>query len=288
MITWSRKRTLIAGVSLILLSNAVALIGAAYNRSTPPDSVLRLTQREVHPSYRSWSKENSGIALSVQWRLPTRARTDPDEPMVSYGPYGGSPIWLDQAKLRELGFDVSQSIDGERGHRFYTRQLPKAVFVVLELDGPAYQTALRTVREYAARQEAQRAADPGKKESENRARRGRELLEQEEQTNSRLFVVDAGLDAAALRAKYPDRSRYAIVRGSVRPMLAWDNKNSALSGLVSELNLEEINVPKRFRTSFTGRGREYEVRAPSAYEVTIAFGQRLEPWITEVAAQRAK
>jgi len=273
---------------LILIANAVALIGAGYNRSAPPESVLRLTQREVHPSYRSWSKDNSGIALNVQWRLPTRSRTDPDEPMVGYGPYGGSATWLDQAKLRELGFDVSQSIDGERGRRFYARQLPKAVFIVLELDGTAYQTALRTVREYAARQEALRAADPGKKEPESRARRGRDLLQQEEETNSRLFVVDAGLDAAALRAKYPDRSRYAIVHGFVRPNLAWDDQNSTVTGFVSVLNIDEINVPNRFRPLFTDGRDQYDAPLPSRYEVTIAFGKRLEPWIAEVSAQHGK
>ena len=154
--------------------------------------------------------------------------------------------------------------------------------------GLPIRAALRTVREYAARQEALRAADPGKKEPESRARRGRDLLQQEEETNSRLFVIDAGLDAAALRAKYPDRSRYAIVHGFVRPNLAWDDQNSTVTGFVSVLNIDEINVPNRFRQLFTDGRDQYDVRLPSRYAVTVAFGKRLEPWIAEVSAQHGK
>jgi len=288
MITWSRKRTLIAGVGLILIANAVALIGAGYNRSAPPESVLRLTQREVHPSYRSWSKDNSGIALNVQWRLPTRSRTDPDEPMVGYGPYGGSATWLDQASCASSASTSRNRSTVSEDVASMPASCPKRCSSFSSWMGLPIRAALRTVREYAARQEALRAADPGKKEPESRARRGRDLLQQEEETNSRLFVVDAGLDAAALRAKYPDRSRYAIVHGFVRPNLAWDDQNSTVTGFVSVLNIDEINVPNRFRPLFTDGRDQYDAPLPSRYEVTIAFGKRLEPWIAEVSAQHGK
>lgn len=284
MMMWSRKRTLVAGAGLILISNAVVLIGAAYNRSAPPDSVLRLTQREVRPSYRAWGiRENSGLALTVQWRVPTQDRADPSLPMVTYGPYGGSVAWLDQAKLRELGFDVSQPVDTDRKSSSYARELPRGVFLVLELDGAAYQGSLRTLREYAARQEGLRTANPGKKEFEDRARHGNDLLQREEHTNSRLFVIDAGLDAAALRAKYPASSRYAIVRGRVRPYLGWDNKKPELTGFVSDLSIDEINVPSAFRSQFADARDGYTMPAASPYAVTVAFGKRLEPWIVDVA-----
>lgn len=45
--TWSRKHTLIAGIALIALSNAVALIGVAYNRSGEPESELRLSSASL-------------------------------------------------------------------------------------------------------------------------------------------------------------------------------------------------------------------------------------------------
>jgi uncharacterized protein DUF4824 len=284
MMTWSRQRSLVAGAGLILIANAVVLIGAAYNRSAPADSVLRLTQREARPSYRSWGiRENSGLALTVQWRVPTQDRADPSLPMVSYGPYGGTVAWLDAAKLRELGFDVSQPLDTDRKRSFYARELPRQVFVVLELDGAAYQASLRTVREYGARQEALRAANPGKKEFEDRARHGNDLLKQEEQANGRLFAIDAGLDAAALRAKYRESSRYAIVRGRVRAYAGWDSKNPEPTGFVSDLGVDEINVPSAFRSQFADARDGYVMPAGSSYEVTVAFGKRLEPWIVDVA-----
>ncbi|MFL6653087.1 MAG: DUF4824 family protein, partial [Sulfurifustaceae bacterium] len=53
MIAWSRKRTLLAGIALIAATNAVALVGVAYNRSGEPSSVLKLTERELALPY-SW------------------------------------------------------------------------------------------------------------------------------------------------------------------------------------------------------------------------------------------
>lgn len=201
MSTWTRKRTLIAGIALIALTNAIALTGVAYNRSGPPEAVLKL---------------------------------------------------------------------------------PREVLLVLEFDGEAYQEALRSTREYSAQQEALRTANPGKKEFEDRARHGDELVKQEVHDNSRLFVIDAGLDAAALRAKYPDSSKYAIARGRVVPSLGWESKSPELTGVVSELNISEVNVPSSLRGYFTSPQHQYAPSSASPYEVTLAIGKRLEPWIMGV------
>jgi len=62
--TWSRKHTLIIGIALMALTNAVALIGVAYNRSGEPESELRLTQRELAaPYWRGIDRESGGIEL---------------------------------------------------------------------------------------------------------------------------------------------------------------------------------------------------------------------------------
>ena len=50
--TWSRKYTLVAGLGLIVLTNAIALFGVVYNRSGAPEATLRLTQRELRTPYR--------------------------------------------------------------------------------------------------------------------------------------------------------------------------------------------------------------------------------------------
>jgi len=68
--TWSRKHTLLAGLGLIALTNAIALSGVVYNRSGDPEATLRLTQRELRTPYRWYgNRENSGLALSLVWRV---------------------------------------------------------------------------------------------------------------------------------------------------------------------------------------------------------------------------
>ena len=283
MITWSRKTILLAGIGLILITNTVALLGVAYNRNGEPDSVLRLSQRELQSPYQ-WrgNRENSGVALTLRWRVLADDSHDPTTLVISYAGSGGSPKWLDQAKLSALGFDVRQREDTAMNHTRYDKVLAKDVLLVLELDGPAYRSALERLTQYAARQEALSAANANNKEFEQRAKNAREQAQQEERESSRLFVIDAGLDAAALRAKYPDRARYTIVRGQVRPQLLRDAKELRAVGYVNAVNIDRINVPLRFHPLFQPwieRRNDLQTALPG-YEVTVAFGRRLEPWIT--------
>ena len=71
---WSAKYTVIGGLALITGVNAIALGGVAYNRSGEAESTLRLSERELRAPYKwSGSKENSGLALHLDWRTsPTR------------------------------------------------------------------------------------------------------------------------------------------------------------------------------------------------------------------------
>jgi len=288
MIAWSRMHTLIAGAALIAITNAIALSGVAYNRSGAPDSTLKLTQRELPPSYsRFAAAENSGMALSLQWRAPIRDRGDSEPSTLSYRGYGGAVVWLDKSKLSELGFDVSRPMDTEGGRRWYERALPREVLLVLEFDGEAYRQALGVVRAYAARQEELRVANPGKKEFEDRARRGAELVKQEERDNSRLFAIDAGVDLASLRAKYPDPSKYGIVRGLVRPGAGLDGTTPQPSGYVTDLSINDINVPKDLRKLLPETRNRYALPPSSPYDITLAIGRRLEPWIKEVSSTTA-
>jgi hypothetical protein len=279
------SRRLIAGVALILLTNLVALAGVAYNRSGAPEAILVLTQRELHPPY-AWgfAGENSGVALSLQWRT-LGMDGNPYETQMPYFSIGGEPEWLDQAKLSALGFDVSWPLDTGESYRHYDRMLPREVLLVLELNGPAYQQALARTRKYAAQAQALFDAGPKSKEFERRAQTAREQLNREEQDNSRLFVIDAGTDLLALRTRYPDNKRYAIVRGQVRPRLVLRQKQTWLSGYISDLSAGHINVPLDYHALFGTAGRE---RGDGArYTISVAFGKRLEPWILTATAQGA-
>lgn len=276
---WSRTRTFVAGATLILAANVVALAGVVYNRSGETDSLLRLTQRELQLPF-NWGPEgeSSGIALTLHWRSPAEEAAGTRVPAMDYS---GPPAWLDKGKLAALGFDVSQPEDADRGRMHYGKQLARDALLVLELDGPARQQALERIRQHAASEEALQAANPGGKEFERRVENARKWLEREEKVSSRLFLVDAGLDAAALRSKYPDRTRYAIAHGQVRPFVIGDQSKSRLSGRIT-LSIGRINVPHAFRPVFEPllqtrhRGRP---DAPQPFEVAVAFGQRFEPWV---------
>jgi Domain of unknown function (DUF4824) len=280
---WTRRHTLAAGLGLIALTNAVALVGAAWNRSGE-EAKLRLTQRELQRPY-IWygNRENSGISLRLIWRLLIEPSGATEYFGWSYAGAGGAPSWLDGAKMKSLGFDVSDDAE-KRVFRRFERRLPREVLLVLELDGPARQRMLALGAEYVARQEAKLAASPGDKFLQQLVNNGREQLERQKQRESRLFVVDAGLDATALRAQYPERGRYAIVRGEVTPATV-NRKSGPFSGYVTGVSVAEINVPLEFRSVFASSAPAYDSGQSSGapFEAVVAFGKRLEPWIVEAA-----
>jgi hypothetical protein len=278
---WTRRHTLIAGLALILVTNAVALLGVYRNRSGEPESMLKLTQRELQQPY-GWgmTRENSGVSLRIDWRVPSAERHWNN----SYS--GGSPAWLDQAKMASLGFVVNPPKDMQDDYRWSSRQLSKEVLLVLELDGPAYQQSLRFAQQYAAEQDAKLAALPDDKAMQLSAKNAHEEARREEQENSRLFAIDAGLDLSELRAQYPDRNRYAIVRAQVRP--SYGGGQSKIAGYIDKISIDEINVPHEYHAAFDIRVRPAIERTLTSgrrtFEASVAFGQRMEPWLIDISA----
>jgi hypothetical protein len=102
--------------------------------------------------------------------------------------------------------------------------------------------------------------------------------------------VDAGPDAQALRAKYPDRTRYAIVKGKVRPTYQTGRgKEARWTGYIDGIQNAQVNVPLEIRKAVESAPRSIPSAGVQgggpAFEVTVAFGKRFEPWI--VAASSA-
>ena len=284
MIRWSRMHAALAGVALILVTNAVLLLSVVYNRSGTPGGTLVLSQRELRlPAYAVAGRENSGLALRLEWRVLEDAVGGASRAAASYS--GGTPAWLNKAKLAALGFDVSKPADTAEGRLYYRKVLSKEVLLVLELAGPAYQTVLDDARKQLQDAQALRAADPSKKVLEQRVRNATALLSREETQSSRLFVVDAGRDARALRARYPNRTKYALMRGQVSLRIAQIDSRPRLSGYISGLVIDEVNVPRPYRPVFLpwlDRSGQRGTPSTPRYEVSVAFGKRLEPWITAV------
>lgn len=280
---WTRARTLAAGVVLIVLSNAVALGGVMSNRSGEPESRLTLTERELPLSYDSLGRrENSGIALRLHWRVLGEQATD-----LGYADYGLQPAWLDAARMAALGFDVPAGKPTAESSKRYARQLPRQALVVLEFDGPIWQKALDRAQAAAERHARAAAANPGNEPLADRAKSARAQAALERSASSRLFAVDAGLDAAVLRARYPDRSRYLILRATIRPnVFGSDESRQRLGGYLSDIAIDRVNVPCAFRPQLMALRDAPQPSVenwPPRYEVRLATGQRLEPWIEQLA-----
>jgi hypothetical protein len=277
----TRRRLLLpAGAVVIALTNAVALMDVAYNRKNHPDSVLTLTERELG-AQRSWmwrEGENSGLGLELQFRaegvpnpsLPENEAWPTPSPYGVFGPVG----WLDKDKLAALGFDVNMPPTMADSDRHYEHMLGRDVLLVLELDGPVHARVLQAARDRVARLEREEGG-----ESENAGRSAqlglqsaRVALQREEYEWSRLFIIDAGLDQASLRQRYPDRSRYAIVHGAVRPFVLRVGAAAKIYGRVTAVRCLSIHVPLQFRGSVPVTGKQHST-------VEVAFGRRLEPWI---------
>ncbi len=296
----SQRVFLLIGTALIVLANAIALLGVWFNRQPPAESTLSLTEREL-PSSASWSisREDSGLDLQFEVRTPAPQPTDPEGSGIEvHGYYWGNAPWLTAEKLRALGFDLAAGETSDADRRHDEKLLPREVFVVLEFNGDSYQRALQGAQNEATRDEQRAQSDPDNKDLAQTARNSRRVADDELNARSRLFCIDAGTDPAALRQTHADRSRYVIVRGTVRTAVVYDrNQHWRLVGQFAGIRIPQINVPLIHRPVFGAGVRggyvSYVARgilgdaadrkdAPH-YDVSVAWGRRLEPWIASAA-----
>jgi hypothetical protein len=266
---WYRRRALFAGLGLLMLVNMVVLGSIWYNRSEA-DSTLTLTDREVMSPFGTFnSTENSGLSLRLMWRTESV-----DTLGYAMGNYRGSIGWLNAAKLAELGISVHGRALSQKTGRAYSNSVATDVLLVLEMDGPAYQRILEQTCKFT---EGNEATHP-----EQRQR----MCQQETNSASKLFVVDAGLDAKSLRNKYPDRNHYAIVHGQISASMTSDLGHETLQGRVSGLACDEVDVPKTLRAALGNSGSanpRYYGRAAQPFTAVVKFGRRLEPWLSSIA-----
>lgn len=291
--SWTRVRYLSAGLVLIGLVNAIVLAGVAWNRQPPAESTLQLSERELGSTYGYWHKDNNSLALRLDYRWPTQA----DDAYY---------LAISAEKMAELGFRLPDELNEQTVSR-YRRQLDREALLVLELDGPAYQREVALVR--AAHEHARRLhkSVPDSQELRDAAERAAKALAYEQQRASRLLVVDVAGDQQALRTRYPDRQRYAIVRAIVEVQAnsvasGWTGEGAdprpqsqrftwQLGGSANTPGLYSINLPHRWHATFDSLPQQDERSGaddPSyqkRFTANVAFGRRLEPWFIGLSAR---
>lgn len=170
--------------------------------------------------------------------------------------------WFDSKKLAAIGYDVSVPPADQNAEWWYRRQKPKVAYAVLEFDGPIAATFPRQqLHSSNDRPDAPPSA-------------------------TRLIVVDAGNDAAMLRQRYPDRSRYLISRADVRIKLgsATPTTPAHVFGEVGRLFPYAIQVPAEHAAALRAFGSTSPAQA-SGFTMTIRYGRKLEPWVARVKSE---
>ena len=279
----THRQALWAGLAILFAVNAIALGGAAWNRSQV-DSQPHLSERELSTPY-AWQSdsEDSGVSLGLRWRARPAAASTTTDYFSMYGDYGSDPGWLDATKLAELGFTVTPPNDGDESRDW--RRRARSVTLVLELDGAAYAQSLALAVEVAENAKLKSTAAPNDKALTSQAKEAADNLRHEQARASRLFAVDAGRDRDRLRAKYPDRQRYVLVQAMVQ--IYWQRslqKQWQVVGSIERLMNPQIHLSRAqasaLAPAMSGTGAQlYGEDAGKPFEVELAYGRRLEPWV---------
>jgi hypothetical protein len=196
------------------------------------------------------------------------------------------PVWFDKKKLAEIGFIIDdRTCHFEQNKR--KEWLPKNTFIVLEYNGEAYQVALRRAEMEVKKAEADLKGNKKDKKLQENYKQAQINLEGEKIWASRLFAIDVGLDADKLRERYPDRSKFIILRGIVdmvcfRLREMRPKEIPEVAGYISHIRIAKINVPLEYRKFFDPILLQGHYSRDPRYKVELAYGGRFEPWIRRV------
>lgn len=273
------RKILLASVLLLLLTNIVVLAGIAYNRSGEPQLSIELTERELPLMYSASSKEeNSGTTLSLRWQI-----LDPEEDWEYQNRTYGTPAWLDDKKLAELGFDIKKFKSDTDKYKYKTSSLTREAILVLEYQGDTYHRALAIAEEKVEglRQKVSDYPDDDTliKEYDDYEKQLTTL----KISRTRLYVVDAGLDEDVLMQKYADKKGYLLARGEIG--LRWNQ--DVVRGRIRQLYIKQVHVPLPLSEQLVSLAdgetySAYNNLTPPSYKVQLNIGKRLEPWIESV------
>lgn len=249
-----KRTSVIAAAAAVLAANAFALLHAWQNRTGTLDTEITLTQREL-PATLSSVEDDSSVSLFLQWRSSFGLGSDAEDE------------WLSEAKLRELGFDLSVPASDPHAVEFYQRQRRRRAFIAIEYEAPAWQRRMELLQK-AMEAKPERANMPGSPER-----------------ISHLTPTDAALDAVQLRARHPGSEHVIILPATIGIQADrfhyMDQKNQPkprVSGYISDIP-QTIHVPLPFSQEFRTRIR---AAGPTPYRVRLRYGPFHEPWVVGV------
>jgi len=277
------NRLPIITAGFLLLINVIVLAGVAYNRSGEPVASLQLTERELLlPRYHSSAKkENSGLALTLSWNIAPAYPFDNKYRRYALTNYG-TPNWLSNEKLKELGFDVGKtSTDIRDSLTGYKKLESEEVIIVLEYNGDAFHAYVKKVEADVQHFRNDVKNNPNDSDLAKRLASNEKSLKELKNTESRLIAIDAGLDLKTLKQKYPDSSKYLMLRGEVRRY--WSNKQ--LTAGIKQLFINKVHVSLPYLkeiSELTMLGDSRNIVKPR-YRVGLDLGKRLEPWVGGVS-----
>jgi len=256
-------------LSLVVAINVFVLTGVARNRAGAPEASLVLTERELPLDIDAYHDENSGVSLRLNWNQ-------------SYG----IDEWFNADKLTELGIEarpISEKSDNFR------RALPQKAFVVLEYEAATWlRFKVEKEGELTDLEEKLREG----KIDEQTAKNQRYWIKRTLRFDSRLFAVDVGIDPRQLRQRYPDNHRYLIAAASVRATSRYRDQQEIPHGMIDSLLITRLHIPRELHASLLGLRSSgafvgYQFDEPEnvprpRYEVKVNWGQKYEPWVTQV------
>ncbi|MGD9947883.1 MAG: DUF4824 family protein [Desulfobulbus sp.] len=269
---------LLFAAAFILLAavNSLVLSRVADNQTQTPITRLWLSEREL-PVVKWLALENSGVDLRIRWRNLGRKENAVDD---------SSPSWLSGKKLEELGFVFANGLPLD--DRRAKPALDREVFLVLEYSGPAHHEAVRRAERALAEIEAELRNNPGDKSGTSNRFQAKKRIRAEEVERSRLFVVDAGQDAAQLHKQYNDPTRYIVTSALVGLYYQKENGRLWARGIIRGLRPSKLHLPLKQRQQLDrilqeNHRESVDGRLPR-YEVEVVYGKRYEPWIGSIRA----
>lgn len=161
--------------------------------------------------------------------------------------------WLDRAKLEGLGFDYARAMREPQ-----RPPLPRPAFVALEFNGPAWEKWLNL-----AQQSTRSSVTSPEK-------------------YSRLIPIDVATTPDPLLRKYPDRSKYLIVRAVVQlSVVTLRQGQPQIRNPVLQLLPDSIHVPPPMSYALPRLGGPPNLERPR-YTLTVSYGRSFEPWVVGI------